>query len=84
MDLISLGASTDILSLLDSTYISGYSQREGGVIVHTKFSTWKFGLSETSWPMASLLTLSHPSNLRYFKLKYELAISLIISLVNSQ
>jgi hypothetical protein len=39
MDLISLGASTDILSLLDSTYIPGYSQREGGVIIHMKFST---------------------------------------------
>ena len=83
MDLISLGASTDILSLLDSTYIPGYSQREGGIIVHTKSSTWKFELSETSWPMASLLS-SHPSNLRYFKLRHELAISLIISLVNSQ
>ncbi len=84
MDLISLDASTNILSLLDSSYILGYASKEAGVIVHTKFSIWIFGLSEMSWSTASLLILSHPSNLRYFKLRYKLAISLIISLVTSQ
>jgi hypothetical protein len=55
--------------------------KSGGVIVSTKFSTWIFGLSETSWSMASLLIFSHPFKLRYFKLRHEQAISLIVILL---
>ena len=78
-DATSLGALCGIPSCLASPWITSKAPLFwGGTRIVTKFSTWIFGLSEMSWSTASLLILLHPSKLRYFKLRHEPAISLIV------